>query len=70
MKKLGAPVKCPKCGGSNPSGFNDPDRCRWCGKYKIDYAGFFDKVKELEQNMKPLDPEYSKTIDKHFWELA
>lgn len=24
---------------------------------------------EFERNMKPLDPEYSKVVDDHFWEL-
>ena len=26
-------------------------------------------VLKLIQNMKPLDPEFSKTVDEHFWEL-
>ena len=49
MKKLGAPVKCPKCGGLNPSGFHDPARCRWCGKYKIDYSGILEKAKRAKR---------------------
>lgn len=66
MKKLGGPVKCPKCGGLNPSGFYNPDCCRWCGKGRINYKRFVDKLID----MKPLDPEYSKVADNHFWELA
>jgi hypothetical protein len=34
-KRLGAPTPCPKCGGMNPSGFYDVERCVWCGKYGI-----------------------------------
>ena len=26
-------------------------------------------VLKLVQNMKPLDPEFSKTVDEHFWEM-
>jgi len=32
--KLGIPQQCLRCGGFNPSGFIDPDDCRWCGMNK------------------------------------
>ena len=56
MKKLGGPVKCPICGGSNPSGFNDPDRCRWCGKHKVDYSGILSRIETL-MDAEPDTPE-------------
>ncbi len=51
---LGESQKWPDCGKLNPSGFNLPKDCIWC---------------KLE-DQKPLDPEFSKTVDKHFWELV
>jgi len=29
----------------------------------------YQAMKELEKNMKPLPPEFSKMVDDHFWEL-
>ncbi len=52
--RLGYPQTCPQCKRQNPSGFNLPKDCIWC---------------KLE-DQKPLDPEFSKTVDKHFWELV
>jgi len=56
MKKLGAPAKCPKCGGLNPSGFHDTDDCRWCGKNKIDYSGILSRIETL-MDAEPDTPE-------------
>jgi len=58
--------------------------CRLCGQYSqglyIESVGICSacaakygrpkSLRELERNMKDLDPEYSKVADNHFWELA
>ena len=36
MKKIGAPVDCPRCGRPNPSGLTSANRCRWCGDFGLD----------------------------------
>ena len=60
-----------------PEGY-DEGPCRVCGKHAFgmayDVAGICDEcAKEwgwnVEWEQKPMPPEFSKTVDKHFWEL-
>ena len=58
--------------------------CIFCGEYSqglyIETPGLCNacaakhgnpkSLRELERNMTPLDPEYSKVADNHFWELT
>ena len=50
---------------------NDPAICKKqrC-KNLFEYECAFNKfAKEITENQKDLDPEYSKLVDDHFWEL-
>jgi len=66
--KLHKPIGvCPKCG--QPLSSTAP-----CGCYREHtveerdaYAKFID---EFFKDLTPLDPEYSKVVDDHFWELT
>ncbi len=64
--RLGHPHPCPVCRGSNPSGTRLPENCIWCRRKEAETAAIMRKL----NNQKPLDPEFSKTVDKHFWELV
>ena len=50
MKKIGAPVDCPRCGRPNPSGLTSANRCRWCGDFGLDKIkiDFKPKMTELK----------------------
>ena len=51
--RLGAPQKCPRCGGMNPSGFHNVEDCRWCGKYaEINTAQIQDKIQSCTTQSK------------------
>ncbi len=70
--RLGPTQLYPKCGRQNASGFNLPEQCMWCKRKS--YDTFTELIQDsrlrraLEQ--KPLPPEFSETVDKHFWELV
>ena len=44
--KLGAPVTCPKCGGTNPSGTQVPSNCRWCIQPEISIKNLLNDKRE------------------------
>ncbi len=54
--RLGYPQTCPVCKRQNPSGFTLPEQCMWCAM-------------DMLEDQKPSPREFSKTVDKHFWDL-
>ncbi len=54
--RLGPTQLCPKCGRQNASGFKLPEQCFWCAM-------------DMLEDQRHSPREFSKTVDKHFWDL-
>ena len=64
MKKIGAPVDCPRCGRPNPSGLTSANRCMWCGDFGLD------KIKiDFKPKMKLKNCRWCKSMDLHIEEF-